>query len=121
MRIGEKSSVISKTRRVFLPSVTGGRQSWPIRCIKHKAGPSGIIGMSEQPPLDRSKTKSTNLSDHDNCPYVASATPAERIEMVWPLTVEAWSLKDPLAAGKPMRRDIARIRKLCCEENNAPN
>jgi hypothetical protein len=69
--------------------------------------------MAQIPPMDRSQVKLTSLQQHlcDSNAFVADATPAERIQMVWPLTLEAWSLKDPKIAERRFQKHVVRIVK----------
>ncbi len=64
--------------------------------------------MSYDCPVDRSswptqKLRRNELSDHE----VVPGTPAERMEMVWQLTRDAWSMLG-LTDEPRLRRDIVR-------------
>ena len=51
--------------------------------------------MASFPPMDRSVTKLTTLEQEGLDSGVPDATPAERLRMVWPHTLTAWSFKEP--------------------------
>jgi hypothetical protein len=36
-------------------------------------------------------------------------TPAERIDMVWTLSLQAWQFKEPTADEPRLRRDVVRV------------
>jgi len=63
--------------------------------------------------MDRSRTALRRLADRANDNFVPG-TMAERIAMVWPLTVEASSLSKQHDPGRPLERHRTRLfrRKL---------
>ena len=65
--------------------------------------------MSELPSMDRSRVKKSTLQSQGSDEFVADATPAERISMVWPLTLEAWTFKDPNVAESRFQRHVVRV------------
>ncbi len=42
---------------------------------------------------------------------LAGTTPAERLAMVWPLTLEVWSFKEPTSAESRLQRHVVRLVK----------
>jgi hypothetical protein len=60
--------------------------------------------------VDRSRvvTRLTRLGEGDD-PYLDGLTPAERIELVWPLTLQAWGFKEGLADEPRLLRHVVRI------------
>lgn len=56
-------------------------------------------------------TRKKRLTDPDDDAYIRGLTPGERMEMVWPLTLQAWAFKEGLdPAHEPrLRRDIVRV------------
>jgi hypothetical protein len=40
------------------------------------------------------------------------ASPAERVSMIWPLTLELWSLKDPVHAKQRFQKHITRLIRM---------
>ena len=51
----------------------------------------------------------SRLQDQGSEDDLAKTTPAERIEMVWPLTLDAWSFKEPMSAESRLQRHIVRV------------
>jgi hypothetical protein len=62
-------------------------------------------------PTDRSKypTRVRGLHDPEDTSYVMSLTPAERMRMVWQLTLQAWAFKEGLTVEPRLRRDVVRV------------
>lgn len=59
---------------------------------------------------ERTRTlRVSRLQDQGSEDDLAKTTPAERIEMVWPLTLDAWSLKEPMSAESRLQRHIVRV------------
>jgi hypothetical protein len=65
--------------------------------------------MESLPKLDRTKSGVSSLHDQGKDQYVVDATPSSRLNMVWPLTLQAWTLKDPTIAQSRLQRHIVRI------------
>jgi hypothetical protein len=40
---------------------------------------------------------------------VRNLTPAQRLAMVWPLSVQAWQFKEPMADEPRLRRHVVRV------------
>lgn len=61
--------------------------------------------------MDRSKYPTRVIKPGEPKPRdpVLDMTPAQRIEMMWPLTLEAWRFMGKPVDNEPMRRDIVRI------------
>ena len=49
------------------------------------------------------------LADEGDESYLRSLTPAERIAMVWPITLQAWAFKEGPRGEPRLRRDAVRI------------
>jgi hypothetical protein len=65
--------------------------------------------MSEGPLMDRTRvTKSTLLSQGADA-FLAEATAAERMRMVWQLTLDAWAFKEPTVAESRFQRYAVRV------------
>jgi hypothetical protein len=62
-------------------------------------------------PVDRSAypTRKARLHDAQDDAYVLSLTPAERMELVWQLTVQAWEFKEGRPIDPRVRRDVVRV------------
>lgn len=59
---------------------------------------------------ERTRTlRVSRLQDQGSEDDLAKTTPAERIEMVWPLTLDAWSFKEPMSAESRLQRHIVRV------------
>lgn len=58
--------------------------------------------------MDRSVVKLTSLDQQGRDSGVPSATPAERLLMVWPLTLTAWAFKEPNVVQPRLQRHVAR-------------
>jgi hypothetical protein len=50
----------------------------------------------------------TKLGD-DSDPYLAQTTPEERIEMMWPLAVQAWAFKGEDVSESRLQRHVVRV------------
>ena len=61
------------------------------------------------PRMDRSTVKLTTLNLQGQDSGVPNATPAERLMMVWPLTVTAWAFKEPNIVQPRLQRHVARV------------
>ena len=59
--------------------------------------------------LNRKIVKLKKMSKDDDS--FVDASPAERISMMWELTVEVWSLKDKSVAQRRLQRHITRLIK----------
>jgi len=61
--------------------------------------------------MDRSHwpTRLIRLGDRDDDAYVAGLTPSQRMELVWPITIQAWRFADPSTPDEPrLLRHIVR-------------
>jgi len=67
--------------------------------------------MTDRPRMDRSVVRKTTLQDQDDSGIVRNATPSERIGMVWPLTIDAWTFLDPDIAKSEFQRHVGRIER----------
>ncbi len=65
--------------------------------------------MTSLPPMDRSVAKLTTLDQQGLDSGVPDATPAERLLMVWPLTLTAWEFKEPNVVQSRLQRHVARV------------
>jgi hypothetical protein len=65
--------------------------------------------MSEVPPMDRTRVERSTLRSQGTDEFVTSATPAERMAMVWQLTLDAWTFKEPSIAESRFQRHAVRI------------
>jgi len=61
--------------------------------------------------MDRSNypTKIKRLHDQEKDLYIKNLSPAERVEMVWQLTLQAWAFKEGLDYEPGLRRDVVRV------------
>ncbi|KAA1262089.1 hypothetical protein LF1_46500 [Rubripirellula obstinata] len=65
--------------------------------------------MTSLPPMDRSVVKLTTLDQQGLDSGVPNATPAERLLMVWPLTITAWAFKEPNVVQPRLQRHVTRL------------
>ena len=68
--------------------------------------------MTSISPMDRSHVQITTLEMQGTDSFLKDHTPAERMAMVWPLTLDAWSFKDPLIAESRFQRHVIRIDRM---------
>lgn len=80
----------------------------------------GHEGMhSDQPPPSETMPEHENrrilrvkrLHEQDREDELVRATPAERLAMVWPLTVDAWAFLDQARAQSRLQRHIVRLQR----------
>lgn len=67
--------------------------------------------MTQDRPLDRSQIAISALTDQGRDLPWSSLTPAERLAMVWPLTLEAWAFKDPSIVERRFQRHVVRVKR----------
>ena len=62
-------------------------------------------------PPDRTNysVRVTHLHAPEDDAYVRSLSPAERIAMVWPLTLQAWAFKEGLDDEPRLQRHVVRV------------
>ena len=68
--------------------------------------------MTSISPMDRSRVQITTLEMQGTDNFLKDYTPAERMAMVWPLTLDAWSLKDPFTVESRFQRHVIRIDRM---------
>ena len=54
-------------------------------------------------------TRRIALADEGREPALAGLTPGQMVEMVWTLTLEAWTFKDGTQNEPRLRRDVASV------------
>jgi hypothetical protein len=73
--------------------------------------------------MDRSIAKRTTLDEQGKDAGMPDATPAERLQMVWPLTVTAWKFKEPNIVQPRLQRQGrhagTRHRRFCFQSGCA--
>lgn len=75
-------------------------------------GPLGrVIGSRKTMNADRSNwpTRKIALEDEGREPALAHLEPGQLVEMVWQLTLEAWTFKDGTRNEPRLRRDVVRV------------
>ena len=93
-----------------------GRARCPIRSVG-ESNPPVLANyrlnstMSLLPRTDRSVTKKTTLDQQGLDGGVPDATPAERMAMVWPLTLTVWEFKEPNVVQPRLQRHVVRTRR----------
>jgi hypothetical protein len=58
--------------------------------------------------LDKKHTVLKKMNPQDNDNYV-DASPEQRMHMVWELTQELWSLKDPACVEQRLQRHVTKL------------
>jgi len=63
--------------------------------------------------MDRSTlpTRKRRLGDAEDHTALLRLTPSARVEMVWPLTLQAWAFFNGLADEPRLRRDVVRVTR----------
>ncbi len=61
--------------------------------------------------MDRTVVRVTTLQGQDDRGIILDATPAERMGMVWQLTLDAWAFRDPIRAKSEFQRHVARVER----------
>lgn len=54
-------------------------------------------------------TRLCRLGDEPEDDYVARLTPAERMALVWPITLQAWAFQTGTTDEPRLRRDVGRV------------
>ena len=67
--------------------------------------------MSDRMRMNRSVVRKTTLQDQDDSGIIVDATPAERIGMVWQMTLDAWTFLDSNLAKSEFQRQVGRIER----------
>ena len=65
--------------------------------------------MSDASSMDRTRVTKSTLQSQGADAFLAEATAAERIRMVWQLTLDAWAFKEPTVAESRFQRHVVRI------------
>jgi hypothetical protein len=65
----------------------------------------------EKPDRSSYTVRKAGLHDADPADELRLYTPAERFGMVWPLTVEAWSLTPDFDAESGLQRHLVRVHR----------
>ena len=71
--------------------------------------------MSDRFESDRSRVVKTTLQDQDYSGIIPDASPSERMAMVWPMTLDAWTFMDPAGAQSEFQRHVVRVKRLSAE------
>ncbi len=65
--------------------------------------------MSEVPSMDRTRVTKSTLQLQGSDAYLGDATAAERMHLVWQLTLDAWTFKEPTIAESRLQRHAVRV------------
>ena len=65
--------------------------------------------MSDVPPMDRSHVEITSLRLQGSDSIPVNVSRADCIGVVWPMTLDAWSFKDPTIAESRFQRHVVRV------------
>jgi len=67
--------------------------------------------MTETPPDRRNVARKLSLAEDDDDGLVLDATPAERLQMVWPLTCDCWAFMPNSDAQFEFQRHVDRAQR----------
>ena len=67
--------------------------------------------MADGSHMDRKRIVKTTLQDQDDRGIISDATPAERMAMVWQMTLDAWAFTDPASAKSEFQRHVVRVER----------
>lgn len=67
--------------------------------------------MSSLPSVDRSATRICRLEEQGADQRVVDLDAVERLNLVWPLTVAAWSIWEPDVAQSRLQRHVVGIHR----------
>jgi hypothetical protein len=63
-------------------------------------------------PIETKKVRVVNLLEQDKHDDLRSTTPAQRLEMMWQLTLDAWAFKgEPVAELRLPRHTVRVLRR----------
>lgn len=62
--------------------------------------------------LETKKVRISKLEEQDSIDDLRSTTPAQRLEMMWQLTMDAWAFKGEPVDGSRLVRDVVRVIRL---------
>ncbi len=63
-------------------------------------------------PIEAHEPKVFRLQEQDKYDDIRSTTPAERLEMMWQLTLDAWAFKGERIVGGEFRKDVVSVIRL---------
>ena len=67
--------------------------------------------MADSSHSDRQRIVKKTLLDQGSDDLIPDATPAERMGMVWQLTLDAWTFMDPASAKSEFQRHVVRVAR----------
>jgi hypothetical protein len=71
--------------------------------------PADADRVEETPDRSGYPVRVSGLHDPEDDAYVRSLSPAERVAMVWPLTLAAWAFKEGLGIEPRLQRHVVRV------------
>ena len=77
--------------------------------MDHPDEPSASDRVSDAPDRSSYPVRVTRLEDREDDTYLRSLSPADRIAMVWPLTLQAWAFKEGLDDEPRLQRHVVRV------------
>jgi hypothetical protein len=63
-------------------------------------------------PLESRKVRVLKLQEQDKYDDLRSTTPAQRLEMMWQLTLDAWAFKGEPISEDDLQRNVVRVIRL---------
>lgn len=70
-----------------------------------------LVSIMNDSRMDRTKIVKTTLQSQGQDVVITDATPAERMGMVWQLTLDAWAFMDPESAKSAFQRHVVRVQR----------
>lgn len=67
--------------------------------------------MQNNQPKNRQIVRKVSLDEEGTYDIYSSFTPAQRFLMVWPITLSAWSFKEPNGFESRLQRHVGRIER----------
>lgn len=67
--------------------------------------------MKDRTKIARNLLKKSTLQEQDDRGIISDASPAERIAMVWQMTIDTWAFMDPESAQSEFQRHVVRVER----------
>jgi hypothetical protein len=69
----------------------------------------GVCGYTRRMDRARLPIRVCRLGEEPDDDYIACLTPAERMVLVWPITLQAWAFQTGTTDEPRLRRDVGRV------------
>ena len=67
--------------------------------------------MTDSDHSDRNRVVKSTLLAQGEQDVIVDGTPADRMGMVWQLTLDAWAFLDPVSAKSEFQRHVVRVKR----------